>query len=113
MNLYTDDNPETTIKGLGFKNKEKALHTVETVEKYFESLKKSQKIPGLTPEKVRPQKLLQSKEDANKYYQTQKWYRIMGMLNRARGMIYRVNNKKDIMEAMIVFEDWIKYNYRV
>jgi len=31
-NLYTDDNPETTIEGLGFKNKEKAKESVEKVK---------------------------------------------------------------------------------
>lgn len=32
MNLYTDNNPETTIKGLGFKNAEKAIHTLDKIK---------------------------------------------------------------------------------
>ena len=35
MNLYTDDNPETTLKGLGFKNKEIAIKSIKIVENYF------------------------------------------------------------------------------
>ena len=31
--LYSDNNPETTIKGFGFKNKEKAEETVEKLKK--------------------------------------------------------------------------------
>jgi len=31
-NLYTDDNPETTIEGLGFKDRQKAEDSVEKVE---------------------------------------------------------------------------------
>lgn len=32
-NLYTDDHPETTIEGLGFKNREKAEESVAKVQK--------------------------------------------------------------------------------
>ena len=38
-NLYTDDNPSTTIKGLGFRDKEKAQ---ESVEKLKSLLKKNE-----------------------------------------------------------------------
>lgn len=31
-NLYTDDNPETTISGLGFKDKAKAEESVENLK---------------------------------------------------------------------------------
>lgn len=31
-NLYTDDNPETTIEGLGFKDQKKAEESVEKVQ---------------------------------------------------------------------------------
>ena len=54
MNLYTDDNPKTTLQGLGFKNKEKAINTIKTVEKYFDLLKKKQSIPGYTSKNVLP-----------------------------------------------------------
>lgn len=32
-NLYTDDNPASTVEGLGFKDKEKAEASVEKVER--------------------------------------------------------------------------------
>ena len=32
LSLYSDYKPETTLKGLGFKNKEKALYTVEAIK---------------------------------------------------------------------------------
>ena len=33
LSLYSDYNPRTTKQGLGFKNKEKALFTIKTIEK--------------------------------------------------------------------------------
>ena len=33
LSLYSDDNPKTTIKGFGYKNKQKAIDTIELVEK--------------------------------------------------------------------------------
>jgi hypothetical protein len=35
-NLYTDDNPETTVEGLGFKNKATAEESVEKVKSLVE-----------------------------------------------------------------------------
>ena len=32
LSLYSDYNPKTTIKGLGFKNKEKAIFTIQTIK---------------------------------------------------------------------------------
>lgn len=32
MELYTDKNPKTTIKGLGFKNKDKAIYTIDKIK---------------------------------------------------------------------------------
>lgn len=32
LSLYSDYNPKTTIKGLGFKNKDKALYTIERIK---------------------------------------------------------------------------------
>ena len=31
--LYNDNNPETTVKGLGFKNEEKAKETLKKIKK--------------------------------------------------------------------------------
>ncbi|KQC32875.1 hypothetical protein AAU57_05765 [Nonlabens sp. YIK11] len=36
-NLYTDDNPETTVEGLGFASKEKAEESVEKVKALLEN----------------------------------------------------------------------------
>ncbi len=38
-NLYTDDNPETTIEGLGFKDEKKAKDSVEKVQSLLENKK--------------------------------------------------------------------------
>jgi hypothetical protein len=32
-NLYTDDNPASTVEGLGFKDKEKAEESIEKVKR--------------------------------------------------------------------------------
>ena len=32
LSLYSDYNPKTTIKGLGFKDKDKALYTIERIK---------------------------------------------------------------------------------
>ena len=32
LSLYSDYKPETTLKGLGFKNKEKAIHTIDAIK---------------------------------------------------------------------------------
>lgn len=111
MNLYTDDNPITTLQGLGFKDKKKAIHTIKTVEKYFDELKKKQKIPGYTPKNVLPKIKITNKKQCVDYYNKQKMYRILGMLNRAKGMIKRVQNTDNIKEAILVFEKWMN-NYK-
>ena len=39
--LYSDKNPETTIKGLGFKNEQKAKDTLKKIKKKFKISKAS------------------------------------------------------------------------
>ena len=85
--LYSDDNPKTTLKGLGFKNEDKAKETIEKVEKYFDKLMKKQKINSYTPDNVLPKKLLTTKKEIKKYYQLQKMYRIT---RRSKLIITRV-----------------------
>tara|TARA_B100000925_G_scaffold291256_1_gene278691 strand:+ start:80 stop:595 length:516 start_codon:yes stop_codon:yes gene_type:complete len=111
MNLYTDDNPETTLKGLGFKNALKALETIRIVEKYFDKLEKSQKIPGFTPKCVLPKTYINNKIESKKYYQKQKLYRILGMQNRAKGMVNRIKNNKNILLAIDIFQNWLDKHY--
>lgn len=107
MNLYTDDNPKTTLKGLGFKNKEVAIKSIQIVENYFNQMYMDQKIPGITPDNVLPKKKLNNKRDAKKYYQKQKMYRILGMSNRAKGMVDRINKNKNIKQAIQIYEKWL------
>ena len=109
MNLYTDDNPKTTLKGLGFKNKDKAIETIYKVEKYFDNLMREQGIPGYTPPNVLPKIYLMNKEESYKYYLKQKMYRILGMMNRAKGMLNKVSDEKkqNFKEAISVFEIWM------
>ena len=111
MNLYTDDHPETTLKGLGFKNKKIAKQTISKVEKYFNLLKKKQNIPDWTPNNVRPKIYIEDNNQNNSYYDKQKMYRILGMSNRAKGMIHRIKKNKKIKEAIQVFQEWL-VNYK-
>ena len=107
MHLYTDDNPKTTLKGLGFKNKEKAQKTIILVEKYFNDLRKNQTIPGWTPSNVLPKKYIENKKECFRYYQKQKLYRILGMANRARGMKNKASDRSGILDAISIFEEWL------
>lgn len=108
MNLYTDDNPETTLKGLGFKNKIIALETIIKVENHFDMMQTSQNVPGITPNNVKPREFINNESELKQYYQKQKMYRILGMLNRAKGMIHRVKDASNIKQAIDVFEIWMK-----
>ena len=108
MSLYTDDNPKTTLKGLGFKNKEKAEETIKKVELYFDNMKKKQKKNSWTPDNVLPKKFLKTNKDINKYYQLQKMYRILGMNNRAKGMLKNTKNNNNLKDAIKVFDNWMK-----
>ena len=108
MKLYTDDNPITTLKGLGFKDKNKALETINIVEKYFNQMNKKQKIPGYTPNNVLPRKYISNKKESNKYYLLQKKYRILGMRNRGVGMLKKVSSNKNILDAIKIFNNWLK-----
>ena len=60
MSLYTDDNPKTTLKGLGFKDREKAEETIKKVELYFDNMKKKQKKNSWTPDNVLPKKIFKN-----------------------------------------------------
>ena len=84
MQLYTNDNPKTTIKGLGFKNKKTAIETIKIVEEVFNNMMKNQKI-----------------------------FRILGMRNRAKGMLNRVKNNKDLCEAIKIFDIWLNKNKKL
>lgn len=111
MNLFTDDNPKTTVTNLGFKNKHKALESIRIVEKHFDSLEKKQKIPGYTPKNVLPKRYLETVEESKRFYKVQKKYRILGLLNRAKTMIKKKNinpeSVKNIKEAIKVLDKFV------
>lgn len=110
MNLYTDDNPHTTLKGLGFKDKKTAVNTIKIVEEHFDKMRKKQKIPGFNPNNLLPNKFITSEKEANKYYKLQKFYRIIGMRNRAKGILKNTQNTKNLIEAIKIFDEWLS-NY--
>ena len=70
--------------------------------------KQLQNIPSYTPDNVLPKKYLDTKEGTIKYYKNQKMFRILGMRNRAKGMIRRVKNNKNFKEAIEIFDMWMK-----
>lgn len=107
MDLYTDNNKKTTLKGLGYKNRQTALETIRKVEIYFNYMKGQQKLPGWTPYNVLPKKYLSNKNESDRYYEIQKMYRILGMSNRAKGMVNRVKKNKGLKDAISVFKSWL------
>ena len=109
-NLYTDDHPETTLYGLEFRNKELAKKSIKKIEKYFEDMKRKQKKNTFSPSNVRPKKFLKTVKEIKFYYQLQKKYRVLGLHNRILGMLKKKKNKKDLLEALIIFKDWLNKN---
>lgn len=108
MNLYTDDHPVTTIKGLGYKNATVAQQTIRRVEHAFATLRRKQLVPGWTPRTVRPHVYLRTKKATSRYYNHQMTYRILGMRNRAKGMLHRVRDASDLQAAIAVFDKWLR-----
>jgi hypothetical protein len=74
LQLFTDDNPETTLKGLGFKNKEKVIESISLIEYTFSKLRDKQVVNTCSPEFLRPRYYLDSKEIIEKFYLQQKMY---------------------------------------
>ncbi len=107
MQLYTNNNPKTTIKGLGFKNKKTAIETIKIVEEVFNNMMMNQKIPGYSPKNTLPRKFLHNQKENKLYYKNQKIFRILGMNNRAKGMVNKVKNNKDIKDAIKIFNKWL------
>lgn len=107
MNLYTDDNKHTTLKGLKFKDKKAAKESIQKIEDYFDNMYSKQKIPAYSNKKTLPKKYLETKSEAKRYYKIQKMYRVLGLLNRAKSMLERVDSE-DIEDSVEVFEKWMK-----
>lgn len=54
LSLYADYNPKTTIKGLGFKNKEKAIYTIKKIKDKDKVYKKRLLITMINRAKYHP-----------------------------------------------------------
>lgn len=105
--LFTDDNPETTLVGLGFKNVEKTLESIAKIEDYFDRLEQQQPLNAWTSNRTRPKEFIKNSIDCHKYYQKQKMYRILGLLNRAK-VIYSKNGNPEIKESIVLLNEWMK-----
>ena len=105
--LFTDDNPETTLKGLGFKTPQKTMESIQKIEEYFNHLEQEQPIGGWTPPIVRPREFIDSVAKRHQYYRKQKMYRVLGLLNRAR-VIYARTGSLDISASIEILEEWMR-----
>ena len=110
--LFTDDNPETTLRGLGFKTPQKTLESIERIEAYFDLLESNQIIGDWTPSNVRPHEFIQTLEQCQRYYKKQKMYRVLGLLNRAK-VIYRRTGNPNIGASIEILEDWMNLYKKV
>lgn len=107
MDLYNDLNKKTTVSGLGFKNEKIAKESIKKIYTYFNDLYSKQKIPGYSSKRTLPRKYLENDSQARSYYRTQIMYRILAMRNRAKSMVERINNTKDIKKAIKVFDQYL------
>jgi plasmid stabilization system protein ParE len=110
LNLFTDDNPETTLHGLGFKNKETAVRSIKRIETHFNKLRDQQQIPGNSPHNLRPRTFLSDNKNRYRFYQRQKMTRVIGLLNRAKSLVKRTHRPQKIKEfnqAIEVLEGWM------
>lgn len=62
MDLYSDNNPKTTVKGFGFKNKEKARNTINRLKKYNKKYQKQVILTMYYRAKHHPNKTKEMKE---------------------------------------------------
>ena len=105
--LFTDNNPETTLKGLGFKNIKKTKESIKKIEEYFITMCKNQKLDKWTSYKTRPKEYIKTKEQKIKYYEKQKMYRILGLLNRAK-ILYEKYPNPELKESIRLLQKWMK-----
>jgi hypothetical protein len=110
--LFTDDNPETTLKGLGFKTREKTIKSIKLIEDTFSNLKKNQQINTCSPLNLRPRYILDSQRAIEKFYLQQKMYRVLGLLNRAK-TIYSRYPKDTLKESIQILKNWMNEYHKV
>lgn len=114
MNLFTDDNPETTLHGLGFKNPEITEQSLIRIEEYFDRRCQQQlkHLPSY-PINLRPRQRLINPEQTRRYYQNQKMTRVLSLLNRAQSVIKQTKDPKkrqNILTSLKILEKWINDN---
>lgn len=105
--LFTDDNPETTLGGLGFKTPQKTMESIQKIEEYFNHLEQEQSIGNWTPPNVRPREFIDSIAKRHQYYRKQKMYRVLGLLNRAK-VIYARSGGDNILASIQILEEWMR-----
>ncbi len=112
MNLFSNDHPETTLKGLQFKDKELAIESIKKIDNYFKKLEKKQKIPGESPSNLRPQIKIENKQDSNKFYKKQAMWRIIALWNRAKVFLKKTKpdseKHKNYKEVIEIFNQWME-----
>lgn len=106
LHLFTDDNPETTLKGLGFKTLDKTKNSIVLIEKTFSNLRDKQEIGGCSPNNLRPKVFLETSKHIDKFYLQQKMYRILGLLNRAK-IIYKRYPSDELKKSIELLEEWM------
>ncbi|MEX0594959.1 MAG: hypothetical protein WD512_00540 [Candidatus Paceibacterota bacterium] len=108
--LFTDDNKETTLHGLGFSTLDKSKKSIKKIERYYDSMKNNQKLNKYSPKNVRPRVYFLSKEEIEKYYAIQKMYRILGLVNRAKTIFQRYPSI-ELEKSIKLFQTWmIRYH---
>jgi len=106
-NLFTDDNPKTTLHGLSFKNIINTKKSIKIIDIYFNKIKNEQKINEYSPKNLLPKMFLQTKKEINSYYKKQKLYRILGLLNRAK-VIYKRYPNNELYNSIKILDCQLK-----
>jgi hypothetical protein len=104
--LFTDDNPSTTIQGLGFKTPEITRESIKIIEKVLNRMRNEQKI-GYSNRKLRPCEKLDSQQMIDRYYKKQKMYRALGLLNRAK-VIFKRYPSNNLKLSIKILEKYMK-----
>ena len=107
MNLFTDDNPKTTIKGLGFKDIKTTKNSIKIINNHFDELKVKQKINSYTPKNLLPKQFITNKKEIIIFYDKQKMYRILALLNRAK-VIYKIYPTNELNKSIQILLVWMK-----
>jgi hypothetical protein len=105
--LFTDDNKETTLHGLGFSTLDKTKKSIRKIERYYDEMKENQKVNKYSPKNVRPRVYFMRKEEIEKFYLIQKMYRVLGLLNRAKTIFQRYPNI-ELEKSIKIFQTWMK-----